>query len=553
MNNPSRSNRRIALFPGAFRPPHTAHCSALLDLLARPDVDEAVVIISNRSRQIPGTTKALDAETARRIWAIYLADVANVRIEIAPHAAVDHALGYFKRVRLGDSLLFCIGEADFARGDGRFDEITALAKESGVAATVVAASTSHLQIRATDLRATLARGRAGRDEFVAALPASLTTDQQSQVWRICREGMREIEEISLEKVTSLILQRGLGKSGDLHPVKAGKVDPVFYLHAKDDQRLFVKYAGDTVAGEGLGKTLSRKPRRRLGTELRALRRLTDYPPDGVELPTVILFEKKMRTLVQVEVCPGGHALQDDLAQGFFDSQVAKAVGRFLAHCHTLPQPIAPVWGDAEIDMMHWHRMLMRSTAALQNSWVTAQTKKKLTILMHQSQQASQNHLFHLDFVPKNIRVAPNQSVGDQTIGVIDFELSSSIGDPAYDLGTVLGHYLFWGLRTATASACHKAMMNIVASYRQGSGDSWFGIFGRVAAFTGVTLLSLAGSDPVMHRPASGASKQGELLFTTPLLLTAQALLALGSNHYDADYLLQAAAYGELAAIAKELL
>ncbi len=35
---------------------------------------------------------------------------------------------------------------------------------------------------------------------------------------------------------------------------------------------------------------------------------------------------------------------------------------------------------------------------------------------------------NLDFCPKNILV------GESTIGIIDFELSSSYGDPAYDLG-----------------------------------------------------------------------------------------------------------------------
>ena len=79
--------RCIALFPGAFRPPHRAHFAALLNLVLRPDIDEVVVIITNRCRNIPGTTKVLDTDIAEHIWAIYLQDMEKVRVEVAPGSA----------------------------------------------------------------------------------------------------------------------------------------------------------------------------------------------------------------------------------------------------------------------------------------------------------------------------------------------------------------------------------------------------------------------------------------------------------------------------------
>ncbi len=54
MSAVTTQGRCLALFPGAFRPPHEAHLAAVLDLAARPDVDEVVVIVANRSRLIPG-------------------------------------------------------------------------------------------------------------------------------------------------------------------------------------------------------------------------------------------------------------------------------------------------------------------------------------------------------------------------------------------------------------------------------------------------------------------------------------------------------------------
>lgn len=99
------SGKRIALYPGAFRPPHAAHMHAVQYLANHPDIDEVVIIISGRFRHIPGTDLALGPEVAEAIWQIYLEGLTNVRVVIASQTAVNYALDYFDKVLPDQTLL----------------------------------------------------------------------------------------------------------------------------------------------------------------------------------------------------------------------------------------------------------------------------------------------------------------------------------------------------------------------------------------------------------------------------------------------------------------
>lgn len=485
-NPAAREGRCIALYPGAFRPPHTAHLTAVLDLAARPDVDQVIVIISNRCRSIPGTTQALDADVARRIWSIYLQGVSKVRIEVAPHTSVTHALGYFDQSETGDTLLFCIGEADAEQGDERFEQIEDLSRRTGISARLVPAPTGSITVRATDLRTMLGRGEAGREAFTSALPAHLTTAQRAQVWDICRDAMRETGAIIQEKVRAIIETHNLGDIQEIHSVCGGKLDQVYLVLFKDGRRYFVKYAGDTVGVECVGENLRLKPKRRLSAERRALKRLRDNGIDEVDLPDVALFDKDTLTLVLTEVCPGGTPLLDDLKNGLFDPRVAGQASHFLARCHTLAAPIAPVWGDRDTDRLHWHTMLALRTVEIKTDVISAAIRNELAALKHASEAACEqmggNHLLILDDVPKNILLGP------QRIGVIDFELCSSHGDPAYDLGLFLGDYILFGLITGSGDSAQLALQEALNTYRRRVEQRWMTMRSRVVSFAGAAML-----------------------------------------------------------------
>lgn len=528
-------NRCIALYPGAFRPPHAAHLKAVLDLARRPDVDEVIVIISNRCRSIPGTTKALGPDVARRIWSIYLQGMKKVRVEIASHTSVKHALGYFARVESGDTLLFCIGESDFKAGDERFKGIKNFSKQTGVVALPIAAPTGSITVRATDLRKTLALGDAGHDVFSAALPRELDVAQRERVWTVCQEGMREISEIIQEKVRSFIIKNELGDIKEISSACDGKLDQVYRVRFKDNRCYFVKYAGDTVTSGSLGNKLSPKPKRRLSAERRALNRLRDHGIHEVDLPEVVLFDKETLTLVLTEVCPEGRPLLEDMRKGLFDPNVASQASRFLARCHNLKTPIAPVWGDQKSDQQHWERMLELHTGGIKSGRLSERLCHGLKRLKRASKITTEetigNRLLMLDCSPKNIFVE------GQKIGVIDFELSSSIGDPAYDLGLFLGHYVLWGLIAPSHFSAQKALQEAINVYRDKIGDLWSDIYPRVLAFTGATVLY-----QVIESDQNNFKK-----YELGLIRTAEALISFGLDQLEPiDQVLSSAISGKFA-------
>jgi Phosphotransferase enzyme family len=513
--------RCIALYPGAFRPPHAAHLTAVLDLAGRPDVDQVVVIISNRCRNIPGTTQALDAEVARQIWSIYVHGIPKIRMEVAPHTSVKHALDYFDRVEAGDTLLFCLGEADVEQGDERFEQIEDLSSRTGISARLVPAPTGSITVRATDLRTMLARGEAGRDAFTSTLPARLTIEQRTKVWDICRDGMRETGDIIQEKVRTIIEAHNLGDVQEIHSVCGGKLDQVYRVSFKDGRRYFTKYAGDTVGTECVGEQLKLKPKRRLSVERRTLNRLRDNKIDEVDLPKVVLFDKETLTLVLTEVCPGGTPLLNDLKKGLFDPKVAGQAGHFLARCHTLATPIAPVWGDRDTDRLHWQTMLALRTVEIKTDAISEPIRNDLAALKHAgetaSEQTSGNCLLLLDDIPKNILL------GTQRIGVIDFELCSSHGDPAYDLGLFLGDYILFGLITGSGHSAQIALQEALNTYRQRVGHRWVTMRSRVVSFAGAAMLYRITGDRRMDLQS----------FIKPhIVKTAAALLSAGLGEVE---------------------
>jgi hypothetical protein len=512
-NRNTSKGRCLALFPGAFRPPHKAHFFAVLDLASRPDVDEVVVIIANRCRNIPGTTKALDTEVAKRIWVIYLKDVPKARVEVAPKGAVKHALGYFEKVETGDRLLFCIGETDLRRGDERFANLNDLSKRKGIAASLIETPTGAITVRATSLRATLARGDEGREEFMAALPSHLTAEQRMSVWKECRAGMREMGDIIKEKVRALIDRNRFGEVADLSIARDGKTDPVYRVQFKDGRCYFVKYAGDTVASASMVATQSLKPRKRISVERRVIRCLSQNISDNIEIPEVVFFDKETKALVLTEVCPGGRTLEDDLKGGIFDLEVVKEASRFLADCHKRVDCVKPLWGSKANDLSHWRTILSLRTTGFPSEIITKRMRENLKALQLTSDQSRENRLLNLNFCPKNI------FVGERKIGVIDLELSSSVGDPACDMGYFFGHYLFWGILTSSGMACQKAIHGALTAYRRRIGDFSLGIQSRTVAFAGASILyNITGNE--------GLDLHG---FKSQLISVAASLLEKGSG------------------------
>ena len=472
--------RRIALYPGAFRPPHKVHFAAMAALAARADIDEVIVIIAGRCRCLPGTTLALDAEVARQVLTIYLQDLPNVSIEVAAHSAVEHAKARLATAAPGDTLVLCIGEDDARGGDDRFASVQA------ANAVIERLPTGGTPLRATLLRGALARGdAAARNEFDAAQPAHLSAAARDKIWRLCRDGARPFNDIVVPKLQAM-LRPVLGDSADWQCEVAGKLDPVFRVTSADGRRVWVKYAGETAEAGRYGERFVPKPRRRLSAERRAIRLLRERRI-GVEVADILHFDRATSTLVLSEVCPGGQTLQEQLSHGVFDLKIAAALGHFVAACHMLAGELAPLQGDRARDLRQWQAMLALLTTAA-TAHVAPLREGLLRLALASEAARSDTGLFILDLVPKNIRI----STDGTGIGVIDLERCSGVGDRACDVGVLLGHVLLWGLHgpRACRDACSAAIEAFAAEYRQRAGALWDEHFdARIAAFAGAGMLS----------------------------------------------------------------
>ncbi len=509
--------RRIALYPGAFRPPHAAHFIAVRHLLTLPQIDEVVVIISNRCRPIPGTTLALDPTIAQHIWSLYLRGIKKVRVEVASHTAVGHAFEYFDHAEVGDTLLFCLGEADIGQGDDRFRNLIEISTQTGIHASLIQAPTGSLPIRSTSLRAALIQGEKGHQEFIAALPDHLTDKQREEVWGVCQEGIREMSDVIKEKIHTFINRTSLGDMDELSLAGQKKLDQGFRVRLKDGRCLFIKYAGDALGTEKFGQGKSLKPRQRLSVERKALKWLKVHIRDDIEIPKVICFEKKTWTLALSEICPNGTSLQDHLEKGIFNPTIAGKASQFLAECHTISHPAPPLWGSAKADRQHWERMLALSTTGFIPEEFPQDLRCDLATLRLASGKAAEARFINLNFHPKNILIV------QENLGVVDFELSASFGDPAFDLGSLLGHYVYWILASSTGSSCQKAIQSALHSYQHAVGHLWEQMDLRVVAFTGAQILNnLARKDFQLKRVAT------DILMRIATLLLAKVKLQHGN-------------------------
>ena len=483
---PAARPRVVALFPGAFRPPHRAHYQSVRHLAARADIDEVVVIVSNRCRHIPETDKALEPDLALRIWAIYLRGMDKVRVELAEDSAVRHALAYLEQAGARDHLLFCAGEADLREGRGRFRQVSRLARELGVSAEVIASSPAPLSGGATRLRRDLARGESGRDGFLAALPAHLGMARKLQVWDLCRHAMRDIHAIIASRVRVVIEASDLGKVEHIETTREGKADAALKVTLEAGECLFVKHASHTVRADRLGEARRLKPRDRIYVERNALKWLARHQPGNVAFPRVRMFHNRSKTLALSALFPDGHSLLDEMRNGRFDATLIRQAAQFLACCHTHPRTVPALRKDADTDREHWETLL-RSRMPRQHGGDLPRLYRES---LHASASDEGNGLFHLDLSPGNIRVSHGR------IGVIDFENSSSVGDPAHDLGYFLGHCLYWEQLTSPCGSGSRLAARILDSYQEIAGTLSARSVSRLHAFALLTMASTAES---MHR------------------------------------------------------
>ena len=479
------SGKRIALYPGAFRPPHAAHMHAVQYLANHPDIDEVVIIISGRFRHIPGTDLALGPEVAEAIWQIYLEGLTNVRVVIASQTAVSYALDYFDKVLPDQTLLFCIGEADLQSGDSRFYQIHQRAKETGISASIIMVPTGDLKIRSTALRASLVDVENGSQIFMDCLPNQLNLAQRMQVWAICQNGWKTVIEVTrdrIQKVLSYSMQVRLATQ--LLPGK-NRLDPVFFTQTEQGEHWVIKFAGSSLEVENNAQTDRPKSRNRLSVERLALKWLNHHFRSGIKFPETLFWMKKEKMLIMTRLGFTGHSLAHRLSEGYFDRWVLNQVNAFLADNYHADSPAEAFWGDQSDDKYQWQQILEEHLKSARSHFFNNDFDQYLRQLKIKSLAATRHQLVHLDLQPKHILLSDNE------IAIVDWESSSTFGDPAFDLGKLLGHFLFYAIQAQQTESIVCLIEEVVLTFQSrtiGTCDHDF--ISRVYGFIGSTLLSL---------------------------------------------------------------
>lgn len=452
----------IALFPGSFKPPHSAHLHAVRYLLDQENVAEVVIIISNRCRLIPGSDYAFDAEAAYVLLKTMLHYAAfpleKICIEIAEHRAITHALGYFDKVSTTQSLVFCVGSADFATQDDRFARVEKLSRKTGISARIEVLPRAPIDVHATELRRYISDKYAGRKNFLTTLPSEFSEIQKEVIWAECRSSLRPVSAIVKPKIHRALADRYGISLDDLHEVAGRSVDPVFLFRRRSGEKLIVKYAGDTTVNGVFDEEMVPKPAQRLAVERRALRHLATHLDQTFARPAIDFFDKRHRTSVLTS--PPGTAtyIAAELKAGIFDIDAAAAAARLLAQLHQCPLPQQPFWGSVTRDRDHWKR-LINTLGSRSNHKLQELNRIDLTQdLLVQCEPNSRECLLHLCFVPNNLWRH------DGHIGVENFERASSYGDPVYDVATFIAQYINAGLLQGSAAGCMNAADAFIATY-----------------------------------------------------------------------------------------
>ncbi len=168
-----KEGKRIALFPGKFKPPHRGHFDYVNKIAKRPDVDEVIVLIS------PVDYPEVSNEQSLRIWEEYLENgEPNITAKIADYRSPVQAVYEFvadpKSAIDGDTVLLVKSSKDV--GDTSFDRAQSYAERHNPGVNVEdivedpVQSSDGLVYSARDMRKAIATG--DKETFLSYAPPS---------------------------------------------------------------------------------------------------------------------------------------------------------------------------------------------------------------------------------------------------------------------------------------------------------------------------------------------------------------------------------------------
>ena len=275
---------------------------------------------------------------------------------------------------------------------------------------------------------------------------------------------------------------------EIDAVETGMMNFVFRVRT-DKGIFFLKQAlSKAKADRAMGPALRTITSHRLEYERNCIAEIKSFPLDGIKIPTVHHYDPANKILLLSDVAgKDGKLLETSLLEGVFDTSTASAVGRFLGVMHRRSWGSKKyIRGSRSKDFKNWERFLDMRTKGTTVVWSDSDISEALHDLYKQTlRHHSHDVLIWMDCCPKNIVVRK-----DRKIGVFDFELASWVGDPAYDLGFFIGHYLIQAILQNSLTAALQAIAGSIQAYYCEVKDMPFqsGLMKRVLKFAAATIF-----------------------------------------------------------------
>jgi len=239
-----------------------------------------------------------------------------------------------------------------------------------------------------------------------------------------------------------------------------------YKVTSSKRTIFLKQALEkAIHWEKIGKDLASIPMDRIKYEEKYIDIIKKFLPKGVEVPVVLNYDEENNILALSDVKKNGILLETNMLNGNFDERVAYNLGKFLgaSNKNTLGKKII-VRGTAETDLKNWYLFLnMRTRGILKREEFPDNVKYEIEKLYDLvKDKYTIGVLVNTDYCPKNILERK-----DGSIGLVDFEQACGVGDPAFDLGFLMGHYLIISvINKDKIEEAIKAMTEILKGYNE---------------------------------------------------------------------------------------
>lgn len=288
--------------------------------------------------------------------------------------------------------------------------------------------------------------------------------------------------------------------GDISFIDEGVMNFIYKVDTSKGN-LFFKQALTDVKNKGRVKQdLASIPHQRIKYEKNVIDKLKMVMPDKIKLPNIYKYDEENNILILSDVGGAGELLQNALLSGDFDTKIASNIGIFLGLSHKYTYGFRNIIReDIAEDKKNWEIFLNMRTRGIASS--PRLGKKVGSDLCRFYNDVLSYHtynvLINMDCCPKNIFQRK-----DKSIGVIDFELASGVGDPAYDVGFILGHYFLFSILKGNPKNAIDSIHAVINSYVECIENLDVGdLVSRAIKYAGAVMpYRIVGSSPAEYIP-----------------------------------------------------